>query len=160
MSEFHPRPLRGQRAFHIDGDAARYSSAHHSAAKELVASHLFGHRHHGQAERVRLGRDHASIILDGVKVDDVSVRRQFAALMQRNCSLDQSRITPPDQVEKHGDLPWSQVAESARCVDCTNLLTTIGSRQKRSEGDDAVVIVLKADVLFRRVADRISPGAK
>ena len=138
MPKLHARALRGQRAFQIDRNAARDSSPHHRAAEGLVASHLFGHRHHGEAERVRLGRDRASVILDGVKVDDVGVRRQFAALMQRNRGLDQSRVAPPDQVEKHCDLPLAPPV-----FDRAGWLRIIGSRQKRSEGDDAVVIVLQ-----------------
>src|ERR1700722_4347981 len=57
---------------------------------------------------------------------------------------------------------WSQVAPSRGALTplCTNLLTTIGSRQKRSEGDDAGVIVLEADVLLRRVADSDIPRRK
>src|ERR1700761_1110222 len=39
-------------------------------------------------------------------------------------------------------------------------LRTFGARQKRSEGDDAVIIVLKAHVLFRRVADPDIAGRK
>jgi hypothetical protein len=61
-------------------------------AERLVAFHLFGHCHHSRAERACLGRDRASVILDGVEIDDISVRRQLAALMQRNRRLDQSRM--------------------------------------------------------------------
>ena len=68
-----------------------------------------------------LRRDRASIVLDGVEVDDVSVRRQLAALMQRNRGLDQSRIAPADQVEKHCDLPLAP-----HVVDCASRV--VGSR--------------------------------
>jgi hypothetical protein len=155
MPKFHARAFRAYSALQIDRHAPGDSSPHHRAAEGLVASHLFGHRHHGEAERVCLHRDRASVILNGVKVDDVGVRRQFAALMQRNRGLDQSWVAPPDQVEKHCDLPLAPPV-----FDRAGWLRIVGSRQKRSEGDDAIVIVLEADVLFRRVADPDIPRRK
>ena len=123
MPDLHARALRRQSAFQIDRDASRDSSPHDRAAEGFVAPHLFGHRHHGQAERLRPGRDRASIVLDGVEVDDVSVRRQLAALMQRNRGLDQSRVAPPDQVEKHCDLPLAP-----HVFDCASWFRVVGSR--------------------------------
>ena len=105
MPDLHARALRRQSAFQIDRDASRDSSPHDRMAEGFVAPHLFGHRHHGQAERLRPARDRARIVLDRVEVDDIGVRRQLAALMQGNGGLDQSRIAPADQVEKHGVLP-------------------------------------------------------